>query len=81
MRRHWANAPTIYRERVVCPHCGCLQYKKIRTADNGDGSATKLAVCAACHGFYKICLELPKTGNVENRDAIMPSSPRSREAC
>jgi predicted nucleic acid-binding Zn-ribbon protein len=50
----------------TCPRCGGTKYRTRRSADNGDGSRTKLAVCEAgdCGQPFKIVAEFPEFGNM-----------------
>ena len=62
-RTDWATVPTVFIVRPVCPHCSHDKYDRIRSSDNGDGSTTRKVQCRACGSAYKICVELPETGN------------------
>lgn len=61
-RHDWSAAPTVIVSRTACPHCWYGKYDRVRTNDNGDGSSTKLCVCRACNGTYKIVEEFPESG-------------------
>jgi hypothetical protein len=69
----WDTAPMIFVVRPACPACGRLDYRRVRTEDNGDGSATRKVICKGCSAKYKIVVELPETGNGELGPAILPT--------
>ena len=62
-RTDWSTAPTVFVMVAVCPKCGHEKYDRVRTNANGDGTATKLCRCRACEFDYKICEEIPVSGN------------------
>lgn len=62
-RTDWQKVPTVFVVVPWCPTCYCLKYDKVRTCDNGDGTATKLCICRGCGKPYKIVPEFPESGN------------------
>lgn len=64
-RIDWADVPFVFVLLPTCPACGSPDYEKVRTESNGDGSVTRKAICRACGEPYKICVELPDSGNLD----------------
>lgn len=62
-RINWSDAPIVFIVIPTCPACGCHEYRRTKTAGNGDGSKTRKVVCRACELAYKIAIELPEPGN------------------
>jgi hypothetical protein len=60
MAESWANAPIVFVTLPACPSCGSIEYRKVRTESNGDGSRTRKAVCRGCGLPFKIVVELPE---------------------
>ncbi|NLX55169.1 MAG: hypothetical protein GXY58_08650 [Planctomycetaceae bacterium] len=58
----WHDVPTITIYRPTCPVCGHWGYVLVRSADNGDSTRTRYAVCKRCSGRFKIIVELPLSG-------------------
>lgn len=64
MKPSWSDAPLVFVQKPTCPLCGSVDYQRIRTEDNGDGSTTKKVKCRSCDARFKIVYELlPETGN------------------
>jgi hypothetical protein len=64
-RVNWETAPCVFQVRVTC-QCGSADYDRVRTENNGDGSATQKRICRNCRLPYKVVFELPDSGKVEN---------------
>jgi hypothetical protein len=62
-RIDWSSVPTVFIVVATCPRCGCCEYDRTKTADNGDGTRTRKVICRACSQPYKISVEMPEPGN------------------
>ena len=63
-RIDWAAAPMVPVIRPTCWRCDSLHYRKVKTLEaETDGSQTRLVRCADCGAAYKVCLEIPESGN------------------
>lgn len=69
---NWATAEQVEITLPACPNCDCLDYRKVRTDPNGDGSRTRKVICKGCKSPYKIVVELPVSGSLEIHPAKLP---------
>lgn len=63
-RIDWAAVPIVTVDAVTCAHCGSPDHDTQRSVANGDGSRTRLAICRSCSRPFKVCVEIPESGNV-----------------
>jgi hypothetical protein len=61
-RIDWTRAAIVEIPAPTCPECGSPRWKRQRTMPGGDGSITRLAICAErdCGCPYKIVTEFPE---------------------
>lgn len=61
----WANVAYVFVTAPACTSCGSTDLLTIRSEANGDGSVTRKTVCRVCSTRFKVVVELPSCGNLE----------------
>ena len=62
-RVDWSAVPIVFVTLPTCRHCGSPDYTTSRSEASDDGSTTRKAICDRCSRPFKICCELPESGN------------------